>query len=128
MLSMLFKNTLYIRVYPNRFELRHIERGTNLSAAASTPFTTSRLLVGQFLVAEETLRAAIKRLYAGQFFAPSPAAVIHPMEKCEDGLSQIEERALQELARGAGARKVIVWVGHALSDDEVIAKLNAAQP
>ncbi|MBI5461359.1 MAG: 1-pyrroline-5-carboxylate dehydrogenase [Gammaproteobacteria bacterium] len=119
-----FKNTLYIKVHPNRFDLKHIESGKSLSAVSPTPFTTSRLLVGQFLAAHETLKAAIKSLYAGQLFAPSPVAVIHPLEKCEDGLSEVEERALHELAAGAGARKVVVWVGHALSDSEVLAKLS----
>lgn len=123
MLRNLFKNTLYIKVYTNRFELKHIESGTNLNASSTIPFTTSRLLVGQFLAADTTLRTAIKQLYAGRFFVPSPQAVIQPMEKYEDGLSQVEERALHELAAGAGARKVVVWVGHMLSDSEVLAKL-----
>lgn len=45
------------------------------------------------------------------------------MERCEGGLSQVEERVLHELAAGAGARKVVVWVGAELSDGEVLAKL-----
>jgi len=42
----------------------------------------------------------------------------------EGGLSQVEERVLRELAAGAGARKVFVWVGHELSDQEVIQRAN----
>ena len=42
------------------------------------------------------------------------------MDMFDGGLSKIEERAFMELAAGAGARKVMVWVGHELSDQEVI--------
>jgi len=37
----------------------------------------------------------------------------------EGGLSEVEERALREVAMAAGASKVVVWVGHELSDAEV---------
>jgi rod shape-determining protein MreB len=49
--------------------------------------------------------------------------VIHPLEKIEGGLSQVEERLFHELAVGAGASKVVVWAGAPLSDAEVAAKL-----
>lgn len=120
----MFKNTLYIIVYPNRFDLKHIESGKTSSVAAATPFTTRRLLVGQFSAADATLKTAIKNISSGNFFAPSPNIVIHPAAMCEDGLSEVETRALHELAIGAGARKAFVWVGHALTDAEVLSKLN----
>jgi len=41
----------------------------------------------------------------------------------EGGLTEIEERAFEELARGAGASKVKVWSGSALSDAQVVEKL-----
>ena len=41
----------------------------------------------------------------------------------EGGLSEVEERALREVAIGAGASKGVVWVGHELSDAEVRDKL-----
>lgn len=63
---------------------------------------------------------AIKKVQEGKWFFTSPVIIIHPMEMIDGGLSQIEERALMELASGAGARKVVVWVGHELSDQEVI--------
>ena len=50
-------------------------------------------------------------------------AVIHPLATLEGGLSQVEEQVFQELARGAGASRVLVWVGAPLSDAEVLAKL-----
>lgn len=40
----------------------------------------------------------------------------------EGGLSPVEERALRELAFGAGGHKVVIWVGKELSNEEVIEK------
>jgi hypothetical protein len=57
-------------------------------------------------------------------FAGSPGVVIQPLEMTEGGLSEIEERVFRELAIGAGAAKVIVWLGHELSDSEVRGKLD----
>lgn len=113
-----------MKVFKNRFELRHIESGNTITAISPSAFTTTRLLVGEFTEADKSLRKGIKKIYKNQFLATSPIVVIQPMEKTENGLSQIEERTLQELATGAGARKTIVWVGHELSDKEVLSKAN----
>ena len=119
----LFSGSVYVRVRRNRFDVRHLESGTESSALAETPFTTTRLLVGRFGAAELALKKAFKQVFAGRLFAVSPQVVIQPMEMAEGGLSEIEDRVLRELAIAAGARKVTVWVGHELSDDEVRQKL-----
>lgn len=56
----------------------------------------------------------------GRRYPPPPLVVIQPLEMIEDGLSEVEERVLREVAASAGARKVVVWVGHELSDAEVM--------
>ena len=119
----MFSNTLYVRVGRNQFRVKHIESGTDTTVVASTPFTTTRLLIGQFVAAEKTLKDALKQIATGRLFAPSPSVVMHPLELIEGGLSEIEERILQEVAIGAGAGKAVVWVGHELSDSEVKEKL-----
>ncbi|MDR0775498.1 MAG: hypothetical protein LBE81_02535 [Azonexus sp.] len=48
---------------------------------------------------------------------------MHPIDTIEGGLTQVEERLLQELTIGAGASKVRIWVGKPLTDAEVAAKL-----
>jgi actin-like ATPase involved in cell morphogenesis len=125
MLKSLLLNAVYVKVFANRFELRLLEEGARpQTVMAEEPFSTERLLVGQFSVAERILKKAIKELYSRRWFAPSPVVIIQPMEKIAGGLSEIEERALRELAVAAGARKAVVWVGHELSDAE--AKQRAA--
>jgi hypothetical protein len=114
---------LYVRVRRNQFRVTHIESGADSTVVASTPFTTTRLLIGQFGAAQESLKGVLKQITAGRLFAPSPAVVMHPLEMVEGGLSEIEQRIFVEVAIGAGAGKAVVWVGHELSDSEVKERL-----
>ena len=77
-------------------------------------------------IAEELLRDLMERVGIGGFFRPAPIALVHPVEMVEGGLSEVEERVFLELARGAGARKAVVYVGPDLGDDGVRAKLESA--
>jgi rod shape-determining protein MreB len=81
------------------------------------------MLVGNFTHAEALLKKAVRQVLSHSIFRPAPTILMHPLEKLEGGLSQIEERVLREMALGAGARKVVLWTGQALSDDEVTDKL-----
>ena len=123
MLSDLFSFPIYVRVARNEFRLRNIRSNVEVSTSSKVPFTTRRLLIGQFSVAEETLKLALKEAAPAGLFAPSPHILIHPLEMTEDGLSQVEERVFREIAAAAGASKVRVWIGPELVNSEVIAKL-----
>ena len=120
MFKNLFSNTIYVKVHPNKFELKNIETGKFTSVMAVEPFTTKRLLIGQFTSAEKTLKEGMAEVNKDKAFNPSPIVVIHPVSMVEGGLSQIEERVLLEVAHGAGARKVKIWVGHELTDQEIV--------
>jgi hypothetical protein len=124
MVAALFGKTVYVLVKRNQFRVRHIESNTEATFDAQPPFTTTRLLVGEYLVAESLLSRALKQVLNTRFFSVPPQVVIQPLEMIEGGLSEIEERILRELAMGAGAAKVAVWVGAQLTDAEVKAKLN----
>ena len=121
----MFSNTLYVRVGRNQFRVKHIESGADTTVVATTPFTTTRLLIGQFGAAEEALKSALKQIATGRLFAPSPSVVMHPLEMVEGGLSEIEDRILREVAIGAGAGKAVVWVGRELGDSDVKDRLRA---
>ena len=125
MIKQLLRNTVYVKVTKNQFWARHIENQKEAIELALEPFSTKRLLVGEFTTAEKYLKAVIKKVHDGKWFSASPVVIIHPMEMVDGGLSQIEERALIELAAGAGARKVVVWIGHELSDQEIINNANS---
>jgi hypothetical protein len=115
----ILRNTVYVKVRANRFDVRHIEGQQNIQMHSSKPFTTQRLLVGEFAEAEACLREALRKLNLSPYLA-APTVVIHPLEKVEGGLSGIEHRALLELADCAGAKRAVVWVGHELADTEVL--------
>jgi rod shape-determining protein MreB len=121
-----FVNTLYVRVSRNAFRVKHLETGKSVTVAAQEPFTTARLLVGNFQVAQRALRKAFRELIGGGFLTFAPAVVMHPVEMVEGGLSDIEERIMRELAMGAGARKAAVWTGPDLADGDVRKKLAEA--
>ena len=123
MIAKMFESTVYVRIAKNRLRIRHIQQSKEVAVSAMQPFTTQRMLVGNFSSAEKLLKEGMQQLGTGRWFAPAPIMLVHPTEMVEGGLSEIEERALSELAMGAGARKARLWVGHELSDQEVLEKI-----
>ena len=124
MLKNLLSGTVYVKVLKNQFRLRHVGNEKEVTVSALEPFTTNRLLIGQFAVAEKYLKEGIEKVHEGRWFAASPVIVIQPLEMIEGGLSQVEERVLMEVAAAAGARKVVVWIGHELTDQEVVQRVD----
>ena len=117
----MFSRNLYVRVRPNVMRVRDVDSGREIEARSVTPFTSQRLLVGQFRAADDTLKRALSELGVGSFLK-SRRLVMHPLEMVDGGVSEVEERVLLELA-GSDARKAIVWVGRELTDLEVREKL-----
>jgi rod shape-determining protein MreB and related proteins len=70
------------------------------------------------VLGEQLLKEAVRRVNSSVFRAPR--VVMHPLGEPQGGLTQIEVRALQEMAMGAGARKAQVWVGRPLTDGELL--------
>lgn len=116
----MFSDYVYVKINKNQFIIRHIKSNYETTVVAHEPFTTNRLLVGNFTNAERLLTEAVKKLYKGKWFKPAPFIVIHPLSMADGGLSEVEERAIHELAASAGASKVRVWVGKELTDEEVV--------
>lgn len=84
------------------------------------PFKHPRSLVSDFSVAELILKGFLKKLFEGRLFAASPVVALHPRVDPEGGFTQIEIRALRELAIGAGASRAFVWHGRELTKDELL--------
>jgi rod shape-determining protein MreB and related proteins len=122
-MTRLFSNPFYVRVRKNRLRVRSLESAKEATFDAQPPFTSARLLVGEFQIAEGLLRRAFKEMTRG-IFAVSPQVLIQPLEMIEGGLSEVETRCLRELALGAGASKAVVWTGAELSDAQVREKLD----
>ncbi|TXS91941.1 hypothetical protein FV139_14540 [Parahaliea maris] len=116
-----FSTPLHIQIYANKIRVstldlpqRHMER------IPQEPFTTPRLLVGNFKSAEKCLADAISELTRGKWMKKSFRVVIQPMEMAETGLCEVEERVLSELASSAGAHEVVIHVGALLSREQAL--------
>jgi len=79
-------------------------------------FAHPRTIIADFIIAEKTLQYFIHQLAKAKLIRPSPIVIMHVLEKLEGGLTQVEIRALRELAAGAGAREVYIWCGPELQD------------
>lgn len=119
----MFRLNLYIKISTDSITVRNIDEGSVVTKCTDQPFSSKRLLVGNFTNADKLLRAAVGEAQTSSFLPRSVRAVIHPLEKIEGGLSQIEDRVLRELAAGAKVSKVFVHIGDVLSDAQVLQKL-----
>ncbi|NOQ36648.1 MAG: rod shape-determining protein MreB [Methylococcaceae bacterium] len=83
------------------------------------PFSHPRTLLVGFTVAERLLQLIFKKIYGKRWFSPSPAIVVHLMEKTEGGLTQVEDRGFRELmVMSTGARKVFMYQGTPLDIED----------
>ena len=100
--------------------------GTQARAAAGqphvqvhNPLAHPRSLVSDFTLAEQLLKAFVRRAVRGAAWLPSPEVVMHPLGEHAGGLTQVELRAMKELALGFGARTARIWQGPALTDEQL---------
>lgn len=84
------------------------------------PFSHPRSIIANFTIGEKLLQLVFKELFEkNNLLKARPRVIVHPREKLEAGLTQVEERALKELAIGAGARDTKVYVGIELAQFEI---------
>lgn len=128
MFNNFFSCMLYVKIYKNKIVVKNLS--DNLPAQMFAPdiaFTTTRLLIGTFTPAVQCLMRALRSSTSNSWFKSKPVLLLQPMEMHDGGLSEIEDRVLRECALGAGARKVIVWIGAELSNDKAIEKINSSR-
>lgn len=88
------------------------------------PFSHPRTLLADFYVAEKILQHAFSTFARSRFLRVRPKTILQPMEKAEGGLNAIECRAFRELAMGAGAIAVTLYLGpplaiHSIEFDQI---------
>jgi len=84
-------------------------------------FSHPRTFVSNFEVAEAALRHLIYMVIRRRIIV-RPIVVLHPLEKLEGGITQIEYRGLMELGESIGGRKVYIWTGPTLADNDLLNK------
>ena len=91
----------------------------------SNPFSHSRLFINDFNKAEMVLRYGIEQLFKTKTIIFSPIIIIHPREKLDGGITNIECRLFKELSLSIGAREAYVHAGEVLLMDNFdIEKIN----
>lgn len=117
MLSILKTPIYYVQIKKNSFALRCANTGESIVLNAPTPFSTKRLLIGEFSVAEDLLKKAFSHFPKSLV---SPIVVMHPLEMVDEKLSEVEKKVLREIAMTVGARDVKLWIGKELTDQELL--------
>lgn len=142
--------TVYAQLQPDRLSVRDVRTGRSyaarplgavlagpvrrvvrigddaLTASAGrpleivNPFKHPRMLIAEFTLGQQVLKGFLKKLYASSLLPRQPVLVLHPRIDPEGGFTEIEIRALRELALGAGASRVLVWHGRDLLQRELL--------
>ena len=100
---------IYIKIRRNSIEVTNLETGNTSSRSAINNFSSVRNVVGNFNTAQETVNATLHDLGIKRTFFSRPLTIlIQQLEGTEGGLSDIEKRALRDLAEMAGGRKVFI--------------------
>lgn len=119
------KTSIYLKVFENYVIAENIDTGECVEKHSSNSFSHPRVLIGNFTEADLIIKSALSEVKSTGFLKVM-YVLIQPMEKNEGGLTQIENRVLQELAIGAGATTVVVWEGVPLSNQDALKKLQSA--
>ena len=117
---MLRPDTIYVKIYADRFVLKNVETSEVAEIRRDPGFRSPRTLIGHFTSAEKEFREGFGKVRRGFL---SPWVLMHPMELIEGGVTQVESRALIELASGCGARRAGIWEGSELAGDRVRAAI-----
>lgn len=115
-----YRESIYIRVKKNSFQVLNCNNNSEHTEMASTPFSTQRLAVGEFFPAIATLNMAISKVIKKSIFKIQPIIIIQQQYLCEGGLSGVEERVLLELSHNIKPHKVYVWQGAELSKQDIL--------
>lgn len=117
------KITLYIRLSKNKAEIKHIESGKSIVRISSNPFSSDRLILSDFELAEKFLKVVIEELLTGEKkFLRQVEVILQIVDEDVLIIEPIERRAYRDSMEHAGAKAV--WIcehQNVLSDEEVMA-------
>ena len=144
------KPVIYVQISPDRLCVRNVKTGKSISdipeiaiacgpkpgilgvgqaarmhasnplAKVINPFGHPRTLVSDFTSGEQLIREFVRRVQGHRWFSLAPVILMHPVGDPSGGFTQIELRALREMAVGAGASEVFLYQGRSLSDPEIL--------
>jgi rod shape-determining protein MreB and related proteins len=134
----------YVRVNRTRLNMRDVSSGESFEVLAKLgldganrivaigdmsapgivrvlePFDHPRVVIADGLAASKLFQYGMQQMTRTKWISPAPILVIQSDMDLAGGLSEMENRALLELGKDAGARRTIVHYGKALSDQDVM--------
>ena len=113
---MLSVDAIYVQVFADHFVVSNIDSGVSREVKRDQQFTSPRMLIADFTTAEHQLKEAVRSVRRG---LRAPEILIHPLERIEGGVTQVEHRVFVELGMSSGASRVGVYVGSPLSGEAV---------
>jgi hypothetical protein len=117
----------YLQVRRNHLTLKSLD--TQKSASATAAFTTQRLLVGEFFIANSSLYHLVAQVCPGFINQLKRRhlrtyIVVHAQEMLEGGLCPVEHRVLQEIVvQGFRKAHSTVYADPQQIDDETVKQI-----
>jgi len=114
------KEIVYIRVFENKIELRHLDSGRTVVRNSKEPFSNDRLLIANITNATNFISEILKEVRKETFFPALLVVLIQPMEKVDGGISEVEQMIFRDLILQIGGRVAFIHpkLNH-LTDEEV---------
>ena len=108
---------IYVKIYPDSIEITNLLTKQTISKASYSKFSSTRLLVAEFSIANALIREILNELVLSK---RTLKVLIQQMKEFEGGLSETEKRTLRDLAEQAGGKSIyIVNRTKILSDEEI---------
>jgi rod shape-determining protein MreB and related proteins len=106
-MSLFKRPSFYIKIYFNAIEVTHLDTGETIKRSSLEKFSTKRLVIADFNIVELLVRNTIDEFEISKgIIKKAFHALVQQMEIFEDGISEIEKRAMRDIAYQAGAVKV----------------------
>lgn len=116
------KPTIYVRLSKDCVEIRHIQKGTEIMRTALTKFSNDRLIIADFLIAEEFCKQCITELLGNEsnLLKKGLRVVLQIIDPEIKTITPTESRIYNDFAFNIGARELYTCEHqNRLTDDEV---------
>lgn len=115
------KEVIYIKLFENKIDLKHIETGRTYKRESLQKFSNERLLIAKPSVAIAFIREVLKEVFAKSLIDPKLTVLLQPMEKIEGGISETEMMIFNDLVQQIGGKYAFIHpTQEDLSDEKVL--------
>lgn len=120
MLNFFKTETIYIRLFSNKIEIRNIQRGVSISKVSEEAFSNERLLLANIDVAIRFAVDILNEIQGNNIFKANLKVLLQPMEKIEGGISQVEHMVFNDFISQIGGKYCFIHpTKEYLTDDKV---------